>query len=62
VQKIRIEVYDITGCVVLTVLDEIEKPGTYTLTIDGSFLNRGLYCCRLSNGTYSCAKLMLLVR
>lgn len=62
VEKICIEVYDITGYVVQTVLNEIKNPGTYTLTIDGSCLNSGLYCCRLSNGTYSCTKLMLLIR
>jgi hypothetical protein len=61
-EKIRLEVYNITGCLVRSVLDEIMKPGTYTSSFDGSYLNSGLYCCRLSCGKHSCTKRMLLIK
>jgi hypothetical protein len=61
-EKVSISIYDINGCIVRNVLDELMKPGIYTSTIDGSFLNSGLYCCRLSSGNYSCTRLMLLIK
>jgi len=61
-ERVRIEVYDITGCIVQNVLDEMKKPGIYSSTIDGTLLNSGLYCCRLSSGKYSCTMLMLLIK
>jgi len=61
-ERVSIAVYDITGCIVQKVLDELMKPGIYTATIDGTFLNSGLYCCRLSYGNYSCTRLMLLIK
>jgi hypothetical protein len=61
-ERVSIAVYDITGCIVRNVLDELMKPGIYTSTIDGTFLNSGLYCCRLSSGDYSCTRLMLLIK
>lgn len=61
-EKIRIEVYDITGRIVQTVLNERKKPGTYQVTFDGSFLKNGLFCCRLLCGKYSCTKRMHLIR
>jgi hypothetical protein len=60
--RISIAVYDITGCIVRNVSDGLMKPGIYTSTIDGTFLNSGLYCCRLSSGNYSCTRLMLLIK
>ena len=61
-KRVSIAVYDITGCIVQNVLDELMKPGIYTSTIDGTFLNSGLYCCRLSSGNYSCTRMMLLIK
>jgi hypothetical protein len=61
-ERVSIAVYDITGCIVLTLLDELMKPGIYTSTIDGTFLNRGLYFCRLLSGKYSQTMLMILMR
>jgi hypothetical protein len=61
-ERVSIAVYDITGCIVQKVLDEWMKPGIYRSTIDGTFLNSGLYSCRLSSVKYSCTRLMLLIK
>ena len=61
-ERVSIAVYDINGCLVKKVMDELMKPGIYASTIDGTFLNSGLYCCRLSSGNYSCTRLMLLIK
>lgn len=61
-EKVYIAVYDITGCLILTVLDELMNPGNHTTSIDGTFLHGGLYCCRVSAGNYAQTKLMILVK
>ncbi|MEI6456482.1 MAG: T9SS type A sorting domain-containing protein [bacterium] len=61
-ERVRIAVYDITGCIVQTVLDESKKPGIYTATINGNGLNSGSYFCRISSGDYSQTKLMILIK
>ena len=61
-ERVSIAVFDITGHFVRKVFDELMKQGIYTSTFDGTFLNSGLYFCRLSSGNYSCTRLMLLIK
>ncbi len=40
---VRLVVYDITGKVISTLMNEERQPGTYTVSFDGSHLNSGIY-------------------
>ena len=61
-ERVTIALYDNTGTIVVNVLDKPMTPGRYTSIIDGTFLNSGLYCCRLSAGNHSQTKLMILLK
>lgn len=46
---VTLEVYDIRGRLVSTLVNESMNPGTYTRSFDGSGLPSGLYFCRLTS-------------
>jgi photosystem II stability/assembly factor-like uncharacterized protein len=60
--NVRIDVYDVLGREVQTLVNERMQPGTYEITFDGSLLTSGVYLYRLISEGYSGTKKMLLVR
>ncbi len=59
---VEISVYDITGRLVRTVVNEFKKAGTYTFTFDASNLSSGVYLYRLKTNSNTSVKSMILVK
>lgn len=59
---VRLKVYNILGRQVCTVVDEIQGPGRFTVSFDGTDLPSGLYFYRLSAGGVVKTKKMILIR
>jgi hypothetical protein len=57
-----VNVYDVLGREVATLVNEVKEPGTYTVQFDGSNLASGVYFCRLSAGNYLATHKMILMR
>jgi subtilisin-like proprotein convertase family protein len=58
----KLVVYDITGRVVKTLVNEFKDAGTYEVTFDASNFASGVYFYTLESGTYKETKKMLLVK
>jgi len=59
---VRLEVYDVLGRSVATLVDENQAPGSYRVPFDGHALATGMYIYRLQAGTASIVKKMLLIK
>jgi len=60
--KVSLEVYDIVGRLVTTLVNTNQQAGRYTVDFDASKLSSGMYIYRLSAGDVSFAKKMLLMK
>lgn len=49
-QKVKIVLCDMLGKEVLTLVDKEQRPGSYTVTFDGTSLPAGYYVCRMTAG------------
>jgi len=58
----RLEIFDANGRRVALLVDEVMGPGLYTVTWDGSYHPSGMYYCRLTSGTWSAMRVMMLVK
>ncbi len=59
---VTLEVFDILGSAVVTLVRERQSPGTYTVRFDGSGLSSGVYFCRLYAGSFVGQEKMLLIK
>jgi len=59
---VRLKVYDVLGREVYSIVNEIEKAGSYSVTFDGSRLASGVYICIMSSGSYSNNIKMLIMK
>jgi hypothetical protein len=58
-----LQIYDITGRLVTTLVDEIQEPGVYQLPISSNQLpGTGLYFARLSQGTETSTRKIILLQ
>jgi pimeloyl-ACP methyl ester carboxylesterase len=57
-----VNVFDMLGREVTTLINEIKSPGTYTVEFDGSNLASGVYFYRLQAGDVTLTKRLLLLR
>ena len=55
-------VYDILGREVITLVNEMKRPGNYTVTFDASDLASGIYIYRLQTNDFVSSKKMLLLK
>ncbi|MGC8654693.1 MAG: T9SS type A sorting domain-containing protein [Candidatus Kryptoniota bacterium] len=60
--NVTIVVYDILGRVVDRLVDEVKHPGTYKVVFDGSNLPSGVYFYRITAGSFSRVRKMMLIR
>jgi len=60
--KVYLLIYDALGREIETLVNERLKPGTYSLTFDGSNYNSGVYFYKLTTDSYSESKKMLLIK
>lgn len=59
---VTLEVFDVLGNKVSTLINEITKAGTYEVSFSGEGLATGVYFSRLQVGNFSQARKMLLVK
>lgn len=61
-QMTTLRIYDLLGREIATILHEVREPGTYILTWDASGLPSGVYLCRLTAGTFTATRRLLLLK
>jgi len=59
---VKVLVYDITGRLIQTLVNEELQPGSYEVMFDGSELNSGVYFYQLTAGSYKETKKMILMK
>ena len=59
---VRLEVYNMIGQKVMTLVDEVKTAGYYTVKMDGTNLASGMYVYRLSTGEQTFLKKLLLLK
>jgi hypothetical protein len=60
--QVTLNVYDVLGNEVATLVDEEKPAGVYTVNFDGSTLASGIYLYRLHAGSYASTKAMLIIK
>lgn len=60
--EVRLEVYNILGQHITTLVNEIKQPGRYEATFDASELSSGTYIYRLEAGDFTQTKQMMFVK
>jgi len=61
-QLTNVNLFDLLGRKVATLVSEVKEPGSYTVEFNGSNLASGVYFCRLQSGTYVQTRKLLLIR
>jgi hypothetical protein len=59
---VSLKVYDISGKIVATSVNQKQNPGNYEVTFNGSHLTSGIYLYKLQAGSLSDVKKMILVK
>ena len=60
--EVSIKIYDITGRLVTTLVDDVKNAGKHTVTFRANNLSSGVYFYRLQAGSYSAVKRMMLLK
>ena len=60
--NVKLTVYDVLGHEVTTLVNGVYTPGTYNITFDASSYPTGIYFYKLSAGSFSESKKMLLIK
>lgn len=60
--NVKLDVYNILGQKVMTILNEVKDAGIHSVNFDGSRLASGTYIYRLEAGKYSAIKKMVLMK
>lgn len=60
--KVSLEVYNLLGQKVATIVNETQNPGNYTINFDASKLASGVYVYRIQSDNRSLAKKMVLIK
>lgn len=61
-RRVVLKVYDVMSREVQTLINERLQPGTYEVTFDGSGLNSGVYFYKMTTGSYTETKKMILLK
>ncbi len=60
--KVSLQVYNVLGQEVVTLVNEVQSVGVYTVNFDASRLSSGMYFYRISAGNFSQVKKMMLLK
>ncbi|MEO6695889.1 MAG: fibronectin type III domain-containing protein [Ignavibacteria bacterium] len=58
----KLEIYDINGKLISSLIDENKAAGSYGVTFDGSQLSSGIYFYKLESNNFSITKKMFLIK
>ena len=61
-ENANISVYDINGKQVSVVVNQTFQPGTYSVTFNANGISSGVYYYKLTAGSYSAVKKMIVVK
>ncbi len=59
-ELVTLKVYDVLGSEAASLVNEVKEPGNYSVSFDGSKLASGIYIYKLSAGTFTSIKKMIL--
>jgi ligand-binding sensor domain-containing protein len=59
---VRLKVFDIIGCEIITLVNEEFEAGNYDITFNAAAISTGVYIYQLKAGTYVESKKMILIR
>jgi hypothetical protein len=59
---VRLQVFDLLGREVATLVDDTQTAGGYTVNFDGGRLASGVYVCRLGSRAFTATRTMILVK
>jgi len=59
---VRLEVYNILGEKMATLVDRVQQPGNYRIGWDAGDLNSGIYFCRMEAGSFTFTRRMILLK
>ncbi len=59
---VSLKIYDVLGREVMTVVNEHQGQGSYTVSLDASTLSSGMYVYKLESGSFTVAKKMMLLK
>jgi hypothetical protein len=59
---VELSVFDVTGRELKKLVSEFKKPGSYSVSFDGSQYSSGLYICRLKAGGFTASGKMILIK
>jgi C1A family cysteine protease len=60
--QVKIEVFDVLGRKVATLIDDIQQRGTHQVVWDGNYAASGIYLYRIQAGNFADAKKMILIK
>lgn len=60
--KIKLTMYNIIGNQIKTLIDDYYSPGSYSINVESESLASGVYIYRMSSGTYSETRKMVLLK
>ena len=61
-EKVSLKVFDLLGREVSTLVNDIQNPGSYSITFNGANLSSGVYFYKLTAGSFTSIKRMILVK
>jgi hypothetical protein len=59
---VKLEVFDVLGRKVATLVNEAQSAGTHNITFNASGLSSGVYFYRLQAGNFSSTQKMILIK
>ncbi len=60
IELVTLKVYDVLGSETASLINEVKEPGDYSVSFDGSRLASGIYIYKLTAGTFTSFKKMIL--
>ena len=61
-QQVLLEVFDMVGRKVGTLIDELQQPGTYQIVWDATSFSSGTYIYRITTGSFIKSRTMMLIK
>jgi phosphatidylserine/phosphatidylglycerophosphate/cardiolipin synthase-like enzyme len=60
--SVTLKLFDVLGREVAKLVEEVQAPGSYEITVDAGLLASGIYFYELSSGSYRAMKKMMVMR
>ena len=61
-RKVKIEIYDVLGRLIETLVDDYRMPGSYEVEFNAADKSSGIYLCKMSCGKYIKSSKMILIK